>query len=223
MPAPKKDTTKVEEVKVVESTQDNSSAQILEMLKQMQEQLNQSQEKQKELEEKLDKSEKEKEALKATQFYDTSTVSPDKVKLVHMLQGGTSLVTSIGKEIRFENLFEVRYVTKSDLEDLVFGHKFNSMFQNIGVYICDKSIREEMMLQQYYDKYDINENMFIEMLEMSYDDIKAKLSILPEDLQFSFKVYVIDEHKNGNKKAESRELLSALSDFFKTDIYAHLK
>jgi len=195
---------------------DNTQAQILEMMKEMQSQIAELSAKNKELEESNAK-------FASVSAYDTKTPANDKVKLIHMLQGGTTLVTSTGKEIRFENLFEDRYIKKEDFEDIIYGHKFDTIFKEIGVYVCDKECREDVMLEQYYTKYQANENMFKDMLEMNPNDLNEKLKLIPLNLAESFATFVIDENKMGNTKAMDRGVLSTVGDFFKVDIYSMLK
>ncbi len=176
---------------------------------------------------KMEKLEKENKELKDSQKKSElgGQVSPmsNKVKLVSLRYGGLTLRTSIGKKIRFEDYKEDRYLLKEDLEDLVYSHQYDKIFREIGVYICDKQMREDLLLSPYYEKYNVHEDSFVEMLTMEPDELYAKLKSIPLKMAEAFATYVIDENKAGNKNADSRALITTVGSFFKIDLYEKLK
>ena len=197
-----KTTTKTKEVDV--------NKQLEEMQKQM-ELLLKNQAKLQEENKKLKevKTEPEKETIVA--------INPNKrVKLVHMLQGGTTLKNQRSL-IRFENFLQPRYARYEDVEDFRHG-KYHKLFESAGVLVIGRENREALMLDTIYAELGISAKMYDEMLKLDAQALIAKLSTLPINLQITFSTYFIEQAKDENPDCVAISKWDALSKYF-SDLY----
>ena len=141
------------------------------------------------------------------------SVDPNKrVKMIHMLQGGTTL-RNPRANIRFENFLQPRYARYEDVEDFRHG-KYHKLFETAGIYVVGKKNREALMLDAVYNELGISDKVYGEMLKLDAESLVAKLATLPLKLQTSFSTYFIEEAKNENPDCISIGKWSALSNYF---------
>ena len=147
-----------------------------------------------------------------------SEINPNKrVKLIHMLQGGTTLKNHKAR-VRFESLFQARYAKYEDVEDFRHGD-YREIFEDGGIFVAGKANRQALMLDHLVDdQYKMNEKLYDDMLKLKPQELVVKLKSLSEALQTSFATYFIDLAKENHKDCIDRNKWDALSTYF-TNMY----
>ena len=169
-----------------------------------------------------EKEEKKEESKKSEVLHDDYGDVPDispsqRVKVVQMVYGGTTLKSGRTKT-RFNERGQTRQIRFEDLETMRFDDSYSKLFEELMLYIVNEDVRKALSLEEYYDKCKVNPSTFKAMALGDKDAMIESLKAMPTDLQTSFATYFIDNANEGVVEFLDKNKWSALNSHFSIKI-----
>lgn len=139
-----------------------------------------------------------------------------RVKMVHMLHGGTTL-QGAKTMTRFKDFGSIRYARYEDVEDYRYSGKYTKHFENGYIYITDKKVRKALGLDTV-NGLEVNPKLFEKMSKSTAKEIKETLDKLSHHVRISFATYFIDGIKGGASEFLDTNKWTILNNYFSINI-----